>query len=85
MSTRYDPEHPVLFGREEGRRLRDEGVRRITLAVMDDPWWNNAIRAVKAQLGPFSSDEIRSYAGDPPRPNALGALFRHIEQAGLAT
>jgi hypothetical protein len=83
MKAHWDSDHPTLWGREEGRRRRDEGIRLVTMAVDLDPWYANALRAIKAQTGPFCSDHIRDYAGDPPRPNALGALFNQAAKAGL--
>jgi len=75
-----------LFDLAEGRRRRDEGVHKVTMAAVEDPWWTNAQRAIRALCdygAPFSSNEVRAYCGDPPRANAMGALFRWAKQAGL--
>lgn len=76
-------EQAQLFDLAEGRSRRDRGARNVVMALGNDPWWQNALRAVRAQIGPFCSDEVRRYAGDPPRFNAMGALFLYAEQVGL--
>jgi len=96
LSHHYDPEHPSLWdsvgsgqhelGIAEGRRRRDEGQRHLRMADPLEPWYDNAWRAVKALAdwpGTFTSDAIRSAAGDPPKPNAMGALLNQAARAGL--
>jgi hypothetical protein len=59
-----------------GRTLRDRGVEQVLSA--SEPWKAAAIRCLRrfAQEGrQFTADDLREAVGDPPRQNAMGAVF----------
>lgn len=76
----------TTLGLEEGRARRDLGMKRVNMATPFDPWKANAMRAIHGLVSygaPFTADAIRDYAGDPPRPNALGAVVNQALRQGL--
>lgn len=70
---------------------RDEGMTKALEA--EDPEWLDKAKAAVRALGrsgrPFTSEDVRLQAGDPTRPNALGAFMhwchkrRWIAKAGI--
>jgi hypothetical protein len=73
-----------------GEQLRDNGMAAVESATPDD-WKDRAdsvIRACAASGRDFTAEDVRTWAGDPPRPNAIGARFmaalksRIIERTG---
>ncbi|MEX2275245.1 MAG: hypothetical protein WEA10_06755 [Actinomycetota bacterium] len=63
--------------------LRDSGADAALRFA--DEWRAKAERAIEYLIRTgtdFSSDDIRRIAGDPPTPNALGAVFVNASKAG---
>jgi hypothetical protein len=61
-----------------GQQLRKQGMRRVLDAT--DLRWKQAANKALAHLAesgqPFTAEDVRAIAGDPPRPNAMGAILR---------
>ena len=69
---------------ELGRELRDEGIHRVDVSV-DDLWKIRAEAAIyelAALMRPFTSEDVRARAGDPPKPNAMGGRFMSAARRG---
>ena len=69
---------------ELGEVLRDEGIARVEANHGND--WaqraDDAIAALVSRRLPFTADDVREMAGDPPHPNLLGARLRAWSQSG---
>lgn len=80
----FDP--PPQVNPDEGRRRRDAGTAQVD-ANTAQAWRDAADRAITrlAATGrPFTADDVRAQAGDPPgHPNALGARFLAARRSGL--
>lgn len=74
------PVKPVR-DRTAGEMLRDEGTAAVREAQDRDDLgeWNEAASKVLVRLAlsgrPFTAEDLREFVGDPPRANAMGALF----------
>jgi hypothetical protein len=69
----------------EGEALKQRGMRLADLAE-PEPWKqtaNGVVRYLAALGRPFTSERVRELAGDPTRPNALGALMNANARAGV--
>jgi hypothetical protein len=81
------PDGPVVFDVEEGRRLRDEGTEHAgdgAPAVEASAWKAEAHDALDALIKEsrlFTADDIVALAGEPPEPNMLGGLFLRASQS----
>lgn len=73
----------------EGLALRDHGVNLTTIKNAD--WMAKALVCVELarkylELEAFNSDILRrtivEWIGEPTSPNAWGALFRYLQEAG---
>ena len=66
------------------RELRDQGSDAAAAAC--DAWtvraWSVLLMLADRRI-PFTVDDLRDRVGDPPRPNAMGALTRHGARLGL--
>jgi hypothetical protein len=68
-----------------GEQLRDTGMAAVE-AAMPEAWKDradSAIRACAASGQEFSAEDVRTWAGDPPRPNAIGGRFMAALRAGI--
>lgn len=68
-----------------GEHLRDVGMAS-TLEAAGPEWAELAFAGIRslANVGePFTSETLRDLIGDPPRPNAVGAIFARAAKAGL--
>ena len=69
----------------EGRRRRDEGIGEVDLAE-GTIWKSKADAAIQflTETGcDFTADDVRSMAGDPRHPNAMGARLLKASKGGL--
>lgn len=60
----------------DGEARRDRGMARVLDAAAE--WREDAlvaIRGLAAEGAPFTAEDVRAIVGDPPRPNAMGAVF----------
>jgi len=72
----------------EAIRQRDEGVAQV---IESSPAEYRdkliaAIEALASKREPFTSDDVRELAGDPPagtHPNIAGAIFQQVVKAGM--
>lgn len=70
---------------DTGERRKAEGM---ALADAAEPgFWKDradaAIKALAAEGREFTAEDVRKRAGDPSRPNAMGARFSAAATAGL--
>lgn len=68
-----------------GEQLKTQG-QQLVLSNESEEWkeraWNTII--VLARNGqPFTSEDVRAVAGDPERPNSVGAIFARAVKAGV--
>lgn len=69
-----------------GEALRDEGIGRVWSNAGE--WRTVAVAAVEQLAsagGTFTAEDVRAIAGDPPHPNAFGALLATCARRGLIT
>ncbi len=68
-----------------GAELRDRGVSMVDHSTPDD--WKSACDAVIAAMAAsgseFTAEDVREFAGNPPKPNAMGARFLAARRRGL--
>jgi hypothetical protein len=68
-----------------GTTLRDRGVEMVSRNT--DPKWvedcDITIRCMALSGEEFSAEDVRSMAGDPPTPNAMGARFLQASRQGI--
>lgn len=77
-----------MNGLKEGRRLRDDGIAKVSEGF---DWWLNWARATAVAIcreqGQVTSDEIHIHCPMPDgsHPNLMGAVFkdRRFKQAGF--
>lgn len=72
-----------------GEELRDQGMERAGSGLPVGPFVSWQSRAWLAVLhlcnadAAFCAEDVRRAAGDPPHPNALGAVMRQAYRQGL--
>lgn len=67
----------------EGETRRDVGMAKVLDA--SEEWRDDAmiaIRGLAAERAPFTAEDVRAIVGDPPRPNAMGAVFHLAARRG---
>ncbi len=67
----------------EGEARRDAGMAKVLDASAE--WRSDAMVAIRGlALEPtgFTAEEVRAIVGDPPRPNAMGAVFHLAARRG---
>lgn len=70
---------------EDGRRLRDEGMRKADAHV--HPAWRAVASAALLELARtgrvFSAEDVTAIAGIPAQPNVIGSLFSTYARRGV--
>jgi len=70
---------------QSATELRDEAIAAVN-ATTPSQWaqdCDNAIAAMAASGAEFTAEDVRSFAGDPPKPAAMGARFLAACKRGL--
>ena len=68
-----------------GSVLRDRGIALVD-AAEPAPWKDRAdaaIRELASSGAEFSAEDVRAIAGNPDRPNAMGARFNAAVKSGI--
>ena len=70
---------------QSATELRDEGLAAVN-ATTPAQWahdCDNAIAAMAASGAEFTAEDVRSFAGEPPKPAAMGARFLAAAKRGI--
>ncbi len=68
-----------------GEQLKNRG-QQLVLSVEDIHWRERALNTIMVLAtsdSPFTAEDVRTIAGDPDRPNSMGALLSYCARKGL--
>lgn len=80
-----DSSQKDLFGESRGIEIRDEIAARTMNKYQETEWSRRAKEKIEEWIEKgyvFTSDELQAHCGEPPHPNAMGAVFLHFANAG---